>query len=912
MTTRFFLVLFFVLAVAFPAAANKPLQSDWSTLGTVLAEVPTENAAPPSQAQDAPTDPQQSNQDKSSSPPAKADLSNEIKERLEEADALSKQVEESNKQFDLFPGTESNLINERLAMEGVIAKASETILALAPERDAVQSLLTKLGPAPDGKDVPKESDEIAAERARITELNLTIDGAIKKLELTQERARQLISKIQTARQNLFTENLFERTVSPLWPGIWQDVGQALPRSANIVNYLAKSWWDTAREKSFFLLLLVLLTGAAFWLPKHFLHQVIHKHLPQSPNPRPSFLQRASTAGWVAIARAIPMALSASVLYFGVISLDLIDVRLAPLWKQIYLGFLVFSAASALARAYLQPRRPGWRLLDVSTASAQRIGWIVKGMAALYAVDTVLQVCVQILFLPLPVSIAEALLVGLGFAGLLFALYRTDFTPSSASQPLPLSAPPALKVPIILVGTFVVLASLFGYIALGRFVAEQVVVTGTALVLILLVYLAIKSFAQPAHTDDTTPGQMLGAAFGFDETRVSYANWLITFVLNLALVLFAVPLLLLSLGIQSSDIASYGRSLLFGFEVAGLKISIIQILVGLGLFVGVLFVTRLLQRALASRVENGGTSDRGLANSVKTGIGYLGFIIACLAAISYVGLDITNLAIVAGALSVGIGFGLQSIVNNFVSGLILLVERPIKVGDLIEVGTQRGHVRKISVRSTEIETFDRASVIVPNSELISNSVTNLTHQNALGRLIIPVGVAYDADPRQVREILSSIAGDCPLILPYPEPSVSFEDFGASSLDFTLRAYVADVNNSLSAKTELRTRILLAFRDAGIEIPYPQQDLHLRDLDGVKKALGQAMAKRAFEQSTQMATDEGTQPSHAPGETPPATSDAKPAPGSKAREDNKKKTQSTTDRPLRTERDDDAFDSDFDSD
>ena len=164
-------------------------------------------------------------------------------------------------------------------------------------------------------------------------------------------------------------------------------------------------------------------------------------------------------------------------------------------------------------------------------------------------------------------------------------------------------------------------------------------------------------------------------------------------------------------------------------------------------------------------------------------------LAALLAISYAGFDITNLAIVAGALSVGIGFGLQSIVNNFVSGLILLIERPIKVGDRIVVGDQQGMVRRISVRATEIETFDRASLIVPNSELITGRVLNWTHRDSLGGVSVKVGVGYDADPEQVIAILRKCANEHREVLRSPAPGASFEGFGDSALIFGLRVCAA---------------------------------------------------------------------------------------------------------------------------
>ncbi|MEM9093933.1 MAG: mechanosensitive ion channel domain-containing protein, partial [Pseudomonadota bacterium] len=231
-------------------------------------------------------------------------------------------------------------------------------------------------------------------------------------------------------------------------------------------------------------------------------------------------------------------------------------------------------------------------------------------------------------------------------------------------------------------------------------------------------------------------------------------------------------------------------------------------------------------------------DSGVQNSLKTLIGYVGLLIAFAAGVSALGFDLSNLAIIAGALSVGIGFGLQSIVNNFVSGLILLFERPIKVGDWVVTSAGEGIVKRISVRSTEIETFNRSSVIVPNSELISNAVTNMTHKNTVGRLIIPVGVSYDSDVEEVIRLLEEAANETKLMVSYPAPYVYFESFGDSALNLELRGFVRDINQSLSIRTKLRVAIFNKLKEAGVSIPFPQRDVHVRAAGPAGTAQGAA--------------------------------------------------------------------------
>ena len=261
------------------------------------------------------------------------------------------------------------------------------------------------------------------------------------------------------------------------------------------------------------------------------------------------------------------------------------------------------------------------------------------------------------------------------------------------------------------------------------------------------------------------------------------------------------------------------------------------------FLAIVAVTRMLQRTLNEKVFPRTRFDMGVRNSLSMALGYVGFAIAMLIGINALGLDLSNLAIIAGALSVGIGFGLQAIVNNFVSGLILLVERPVKVGDWVIVGGYEGTVKRISVRATEIETFDRQSVIIPNSELISSAVGNWTHKDRLCRIIIDVGVAYGSDTAKVREVLLACAEANPHVLKQPAPYVLFRNFGDSSLDFQLRCFLTDIDYFLRVPSDLRFTIDEAFRKESIEIPFPQRDLHVKSVGELPQALAEGRTESA---------------------------------------------------------------------
>jgi small-conductance mechanosensitive channel len=290
--------------------------------------------------------------------------------------------------------------------------------------------------------------------------------------------------------------------------------------------------------------------------------------------------------------------------------------------------------------------------------------------------------------------------------------------------------------------------------------------------------------------------------------------------------------------RRTEIAEVWSRVQEGVSLGGTRITPGAILTVILVFAAVLLVTRLIQGALKTTVLPRTRLDPGARNAVAAGVGYVGVAIAGLAGINAAGIDLTTLAFVVSALSIGIGFGLRNVIENFVAGLILLIERPIGEGDWIEVGGNMGIVKQISVRSTVIETFDRQQLIVPNGDFITGTVTNWTRGNNLGRAVVNVGVAYGSDTRRVQAILLEIVRELDGVMRFPEPAVDFMGFGADSLDFRVRGILYDVNTLIAVKTELHHRIAERFKQEGIEIPFAQRDIWLRN----PEALAAAAASR----------------------------------------------------------------------
>ena len=292
------------------------------------------------------------------------------------------------------------------------------------------------------------------------------------------------------------------------------------------------------------------------------------------------------------------------------------------------------------------------------------------------------------------------------------------------------------------------------------------------------------------------------------------------LVRLATIGFAMLLVLAPWGIQSTDMLGTLREAYQGVPVGGTVVSLASILAAAGMFAFVVFLSRTGRNWLAARYLPQTRLDAGLRNTISTFTGYVGVVVALALAGGQLGLDFQKVTIVAGALSVGIGFGLQAIVNNFVSGLILLLERGIRVGDFIVVGAEQGFVRRINARATEIETIERATLIVPNSLLVSAAVKNWMYADRVARIIVSVNVAYETDPEAAQALLIAAAKAQDLVMAIPAPLVLFHEFADWALKFQLICFVDDVMLAERVRSELNFDVLARMKDAGMRVPYPK--------------------------------------------------------------------------------------------
>ncbi|MFM7621508.1 MAG: mechanosensitive ion channel family protein [Alphaproteobacteria bacterium] len=356
------------------------------------------------------------------------------------------------------------------------------------------------------------------------------------------------------------------------------------------------------------------------------------------------------------------------------------------------------------------------------------------------------------------------------------------------------------------------AILLGYVSLAVYLAFNVTVT----------LVAVLSFGVLRHL---FLWMMRRVTSGKDSGASGEKSALGIVILEPVLALFLFMVSLSFWGMPPKSLEAWLDQYGSGITIGSVTFDFLNIGSAIAIFFILYVATRIAQWFFSERVLPYTRVDGGLKNAVHALTGYVGMGIALLSGMSALGLNMENLAIVLGALSVGIGFGLQAVTSNFISGIVLLFERPIRVGDWIALGEHQGVVRKIRVRSTEIETFQNASIIVPNSQLVTETVTNWMLHDTVARLDVAVGVSYDSDVKRVKEILIAVAQEHPEVRRKPQPFVLFKDFGESALQLELRCFVKNVFSMQGVASDIRTRIYERFQKEGIEIPYPKRSIHV---------------------------------------------------------------------------------------
>jgi potassium-dependent mechanosensitive channel len=705
--------------------------------------------------------------------------------------------------------------------EDLLAKAAD----LGNKQAAAQAQLKDLGPAPtDGR---AEPPAVAAERARLTALTTELGSNVNLARQLATRAGQVFDRLNERRRILFTDKLLERSRGMFDSGVWVDVARGVPEELRGVASLAGSWWrfviDAGYDRSGAALATLFgLALAALVAWRAFRRRLVIE------TPVESRFGKA-LAGLSALAvAALPAPAAIAVVIATLDAYALLPAIIREFAVGLNLAVAVASFGRGIALGVLAPETPWRRLPAMRDATARllygHLLWAVRALAAAVLLNAVHRQVVASPALTIATSALLALAVAVLIIHLLRRLRRAQ--ESGAGPPTPGFMAIGWIAAALILGALVA-----GYIGLAGFIAERLVVVAVVLGGAYLTMVFVDALFGEVVVADTLVGRALAANLGLRPQTVELAGTLISAVLRLAVVIaavLAIGAILVALaprGLAAYEVLDRLHDTLLGAGIAGITISLGTIFAAAVLFLLGLLATRAVQRWLERQFLPRTSLDPGLQHSVSAIVGYVGVIAVAALALAQAGIDLQKIALIAGALSVGIGFGLQSVVSNFVSGLILLAERPIRVGDSIVVKGEEGWVRRIRVRATEIETFERASVIIPNSELITGVVKNWTHANTMGRIILKIGVDYASDPEQVRDLLLACAHEHPQVVEAPPPRALLLNFGDSALEFELRCVVKDFDWSLIVKSDLYFAILKRLRAAGIRIPAPQREIRV---------------------------------------------------------------------------------------
>jgi potassium efflux system protein len=729
-------------------------------------------------------------------------------------EAIKKSLDEIEAALGRDDVTSEALAGFRQTLNAATDVLKEKIDYLEPRVQEAQERLQQLGPAP-AKDAPAESPEIASQREELTTQFSDLDGELKQVRVLSVRIDQLGDRVAQKRHALYASELLARSPSVLDPYFWADAFSALPRELRSARALLESWNERGDRLRWAVAALGIIAIIAlaigldrWWFPRF---------IATSSNTR-------SAKAWTSLCVFIWLALRTPVVSFAALAilnaLGLLTFRLEQIGEGVVAGIFVASFCRGVARGLFAPAEPQRRLVQEDDLTAlcfyNHLVWpsIALGIAV------ALQVIHKTLFAPLIITVAtNALFAAVTTAFLINLVVRLERIKRGRGEPLVAAAwahPLALLMAVLVGGALVA-----GYAGLAAFVALRVIVAAAvfgALYLLLAVTHALFS----SINEQTTRGQTLAESLGVSPRTLGLFGTLLSALVRVLLIACAFLLIIGPWEVSTADLFDTIRNIPFGFKIGEIHVSFQAILTALLVLGFLLLATRIVQHWLETELLPRTRIEPSLQLSIVTIFGYVGAITAIALALTGLGFDLQKIALIAGALSVGIGFGLQSIVSNFVSGLILLTERPIRVGDSIVVKGEEGWVRRVRVRATEIETFDRASVIIPNSEFITGVVKNWTRTNTLGRIVVKVGVAYQSDPVQVRDVLLGIANAHPQIVRAPAPAVFLVGFGATALEFELRCVVADVERALSIKSDLHYAIISKFREARIAIPYGQPE------------------------------------------------------------------------------------------
>lgn len=699
--------------------------------------------------------------------------------------------------------------------------------------DNVQKKINALGPAPENGG--KEPAEIAKQRKEFNQKADNYKAQVAQADLVKTKIEEINNLILDIRNRELLNQIMVKQSSIFHP---QEFWQSLTGFAGFVFELVKSpfsWYENlSPEKQTTVKSNILAVSLAMMLSLFaaiYLSLYIKKWFGYKESiERPDYSQKVRAGIWMLIARGlIPAAIIGAFLIWLKNSDILNGGSFKMLLRTAATYLLYYYLFKAVVKVVFTPFNSKWRIIEVNDDRAKSISSALIFSIAAICIVTSFQVLAKemaynsdiIYSLKIFANAVKAFCVILVARKALYDNTNDeDFDDEDDDDIVELSPESKLSlfITFLMAGTFAL--SLFGYIRLSEFIINRFI---ASVVIIGFFYIINRLLRVIYH-------QILLFKFWVRTFRISRRSLVKSefwFGLLLTPVLWILGLLTLLAvwGVSVDILLNNVKNFLIGFNVGGIRISITSILLGIISF----FVVLSLFKMLKNSFNNGSLSkigmDEGVRNSVVSGIGFIGFISAGIMAIAVMGGSFSSIAIIAGALSFGVGLGLQNMVSNLVAGMTILIERPIKIGDWVIINDMEGIVKRINMRSTELETWSKSNVIIPNSDILSKSLINLTYSNRMGRIEIKVGVDYNSDIDQVKTALLEIGASNPDVLKNPAPSVAFYDLADSSLNFQLNCYTDNIYNRSGIANDLREKIVNRFRELNINIPFPQQVVYM---------------------------------------------------------------------------------------
>jgi small-conductance mechanosensitive channel len=752
--------------------------------------------------------------------PAPAVDATQLDQANSDLDRAGSQLGAIEEQVERYKEDDARLVELKVEAEALGRTILGISLATRPRLEAIKARQTELGDPP-AEGAPPEAAVVVEERKKLAMERNEINALTGEAENLSIEATKLSNRITEIRRKLFSDAILKRT--DINAELFSEASGAVVMEATTLRRTVVAWvqfvWKFKRTQLFgavglsLLAALVLLSGS-YRLFSPFITRAAQQE-------KPHYITRLSIAFWSTILPSMAAAAFAGTSYFFMEAFNVLRPDIAPIVTVALAVLVAVYFVALLANAVLSPGDGHWRLVRVSHRGAQLLWLSIFSMAFVNGADYLLGTISEVLGSPVVLTVVKSFLASV-IIGLLLLVTAFIKPVLHAGEPLDGQGRPwprSIFILLVLTGLGLILAALLGYVGMARFVATQIVLTGAVIVTMYIGILSGRAISARNAFAETAVGKRLERRFGLGQVALDQVGLAAGLSIYVLVFICFIPLILLQWGFQVADIEAWAFRIFTEIRIGTITISLVGILAGILLFAAGLVVTRWFQKWIDGNVLARSQVDAGVRNSVRTAVGYAGVALAGLVGISAAGINLSSLALVAGALSLGIGFGLQNIVSNFVSGLILLAERPFKVGDWVVAGTTEGFVRRISVRATEIETFQRQMVIVPNSLLINGQVGNWTHRNNLGRVDLTISVHGSNDPRRVQEILAEVVGAQQGLLRNPEPLVLFQAFSPSTLDFEVRAFLADILNGTGVRSELRAAILERFRAEEIAIGGP---------------------------------------------------------------------------------------------